>query len=495
MKKSIYISAIIATFCNSTYSQERRTLDLQETIRIAADSSLYARKYKNQLESSYWEFRAYKAERLPSLTLNVMPIEYYRYLTKRYDSENDIDVYRQQQVFTSSAALSLTQNFAPLGGYFYATTSLERMRNYGSSDYTQYSSVPIKIGYSNSLLGYNEHRWNKKIEPLKYEKAKLYYLYYMEYLSSLAIQYFFNLANAQASYDLAILQSAQCDTLYNIGKRRIEIASITQTDIMRLRLDAVKARTAKTSAEVALKEARMQLASFLSMNPNAELHINMPGILPDFEIDTQKALEMMHKNSYELLDVEQAVLEAEQTLDKVRKQTRFQANVGASVGFNQQGDAVSKAYQDPMRQDIVSINITIPLLDWGVNRGKRNMAYSQMEIARISAQQTMAEKEQEILVTISELRSRRELYTTAEETLTLADKVYDQTMKRFISGTSDLTALTQAQGDRLSAQESYINAIYKYWDCYYKLRRLTLFDFSIGFSLSDKFDLENEINK
>ncbi len=495
MKKFVYIISIIATFCNYTYAQESRTLDLQETIRIAADSSLYAYKYKNQLESSYWEFRSYKAERLPSLALNLMPIEYYRYLTKRYDSANDLDVYRQQQMFTSSAALSLTQNFDPLGGYFYVTSSIERLRNYGSSDYTQYSTVPIKIGYNNSLLGYNEHRWDKRIAPLKYQKAKLYYLYYMEYLSSMAIQYFFNLASAQAKFNLAIQQSAQCDTLYNIGKRRAEIAAITQTDLMRLRLDAVKAKTAKTSAEVELKEARMRLASFLRMNPNTELHINMPGVLPDFEIDTKKALEMMHKNSYELLDVEQAVLEAEQTLDKVRKQTRFQASIGASVGFNQQGDEVSKAYKDPMRQDIVSVNINIPLLDWGVNKGKRNMAYNQMEVARISAQQTMAEKEQEVLVTISELNSRRELYSTAEETLTLADKVYDQTMKRFISGSSDLTSLAQAQQNRLSAQESYISAIYEFWNCYYKLRRQTLFDFSIGFSLSDKFDFENEINK
>lgn len=311
----------------------------------------------------------------------------------------------------------------------------------------------------------------------------------------MAIQYFFSLAGAQAGYELATQQSAQCDTLYAIGRRRLGIASITQTDVMRLRLDAVKARAARTAVEVELKEARMRLASFLSMNPNTELRISMPGILPDFEIDTRKALEMMHRNSYELLDVEQAVLEAERTLDKVRKQTRFQATVGASVGFNQQGGTVGEAFSDPMRQDIVSLSVSIPLLDLGVGRGKRNMAHSQMEVARISARQAMAEKEQEILVTVSELGSRRELYATAEETLALADKVYDQTMKRFISGSSDLTALAQAQENRLSAQESYISAIYEFWNCYYKLRRLTLFDFSTGFSLSDRFDFENEINR
>ncbi len=158
MKKVIVSVAIAALAPSHAGAQQSRTLDLQEAIRIAADSSLPAYKYRHQLEASYWEFRSYKAERLPSLSLSVTPAEYYRYLTKRYDSASDIDVYRQQQAFTSSAALSLTQNFDPLGGHFYVTASLERLRNYGASDYTQFSSVPVKIGYANTLLGYNEHR-------------------------------------------------------------------------------------------------------------------------------------------------------------------------------------------------------------------------------------------------------------------------------------------------------------------------------------------------
>ena len=68
-------------------------LTLGETIELAADSSLEAFRTRNLYLSGYWEFRNYKAERLPSLTLNLTPAQYYHDITRRYDSEADIDVY------------------------------------------------------------------------------------------------------------------------------------------------------------------------------------------------------------------------------------------------------------------------------------------------------------------------------------------------------------------------------------------------------------------
>ena len=80
-------------------AQQTVKLDLQHTIEIANDSSLSAFRYQNMYLSGYWEFRTYKANRLPSLTLDLTPAKYYRYITQRYDSNEDMDVYREQQMF------------------------------------------------------------------------------------------------------------------------------------------------------------------------------------------------------------------------------------------------------------------------------------------------------------------------------------------------------------------------------------------------------------
>ena len=49
------------------------TLTLEQTIALASDSSLEAFRSKNLYMASYWEHLAFKAGRLPSLTLNLIP--------------------------------------------------------------------------------------------------------------------------------------------------------------------------------------------------------------------------------------------------------------------------------------------------------------------------------------------------------------------------------------------------------------------------------------
>ena len=104
------------------------------------------------------------------------------------------------------------------------------MRNFGEPKSTQFSSVPFRIGYSQSLLGYNPFRWDRKIEPLKFEKVKKEFIYNTEVVSEEAVSYFFNLAKAQADYQLAKENAASTDTLYSIGLQRHKIAAIFLRD-------------------------------------------------------------------------------------------------------------------------------------------------------------------------------------------------------------------------------------------------------------------------
>ena len=159
---------------NQLQAQKADTLklDLQHTVALANDSSLSAFRAKNMYMASYWGFRSFKAGRLPSLTLHMTPLRYNRDFTRRYDSEQDIDVYRQQQSLYTYGNLAAQQNFDLTGGTFFMDTELGYFRNFGDQARSQYNSVPIRVGYRQDLLGYNRFKWEKKIEPLKFERAQ-----------------------------------------------------------------------------------------------------------------------------------------------------------------------------------------------------------------------------------------------------------------------------------------------------------------------------------
>ncbi|MBP5368160.1 MAG: TolC family protein [Bacteroidales bacterium] len=475
----------------SQYAVAQHVYTLDDVIAIAQDSSLTAFKYKNMYLASYWQFRNYKADRLPSLSLNLTPVAYNRQLISRYDSESDMDVYRQQKSYSANGSLTLSQNFTPIGGTFTITTSLDYLRYFGASTYNQFNAVPLSVGYAHTMFGYNKYKWEKKIEPIKFEKAKLQYLYNAEQIATTALTYFFNLAQAQYKLKNAKDQVERCDTLYSMGLLKFNIASITKNDLRNLELDVITAKNSVYEAEVEIKKASLSLAMFLGIDKNAEIELVLPDNPEEFEVDVQKALDLMNQNSYLILEKLQSVTEAEQELDMVKKQNRFTASVNASVGFNQQAETLEDAYVDPLRRDVVSVSLMIPLLDWGVRKGQRNRAENNLNIALIDQEQNMQELEQNLVVTINELKSRYFLLLSAQESQRIAQEVYNENVKRFQNGTIDITALSSSQQRLQTALDSYVSSMYQYWLCYYSLRKQTLYDFSKNISLSEEFDFNN----
>ena len=461
---------VLYAFCSllaEGVSAQSLVLSLEKTISLAADSSLEAFRTKNLFLSGYWEFRNYKAERLPSLTLNITPAEYYRDITKRYDSEKDIDEYREQQSFYAGGNLQIKQNFDLLGGSFYINSNLGYMRYFGNNTYNQYTSVPISIGYTQNLLGYNPFRWEKKIEPLKYEKVKKELLYNIETVSEQATAYFFTLAMAQVEYDMAKENVATTDTLYRTGQERHKIAAISQADLLTLKLDAINARNTLQNADIALKRAMFSLASYLNFDKNTEIRLRLPSRPHDMDIPVDQALTLARENNPKFLEVRQNVLEAEQQVDKTKKETLFNASLNASIGFNQVASQFKEVYKNPLQQDLVSISISIPLIDWGVRKGKYNIAKSNLNVTQISARQTEVTLEEDVIMTVGDFNVQQNLIASAEEALDIAIMAYNETKQRFMIGKADIYSLTLSLNRQQEAQRIYITSLQNYWLSYF----------------------------
>ena len=97
------------------------------------------------------------------------------------------------------------------------------------------------------------------------------------------------------------------------------------------------------------------------------------------------------------------------------------------------------------------------------------------------------------MMTVSDFSVQQDMTASAEEALDLAELTYDQTRRRFIIGKADINSLTLALNRQQEAQKNYIRAVQNYWLNYYKIRKLTLYDFESGMSLSDRFDFENHL--
>lgn len=227
------------------------------------------------------------------------------------------------------------------------------------------------------------------------------------------------------------------------------------------------------------------------MDKNTEIELKMPGRPLTTAIPLDLALAMAKKNNPTLLGHRQTILEGEREFNRAKVESRFNVSVNASVGFNQVADDFSGVYRSPLRQDLVSVSISVPLIDWGVRKGKVNMARNNLNVSRIAARQDELSVEEDIIMTVSDYEVRQRLIASASEALDLAETAYTQTRQRFIIGKADINSITLSLNRRQEAAKNYIAALQNYWLSHYKIRRLTLHDFELDMPLSEKFELKN----
>ena len=131
MKKILLILFTFHFSLLTSSAQQKILLDLARTVRLATDSSLAAQKYQSSYDISRYKYLSWQASRKPQFALESTPVMYQRYMTQRYLSDEDIDVYRQQRMFYSQAGISASQTMERWGGHFYGSTQFGYLRTFG----------------------------------------------------------------------------------------------------------------------------------------------------------------------------------------------------------------------------------------------------------------------------------------------------------------------------------------------------------------------------
>lgn len=458
-------------------AQDTIIMSMDQVLETAEKTSLDAFRNKTMYLADYWSYRSFRASRLPSLDLNFRPVDFRRTTIKRYDSEQDIEVYREQQTYESYANLSLTQNVPLTGARIYLDSDLSRLINIGDNDLTTFSATWARIGIVQPLLGYNRFKWEKKLEPLKFEKAKKEYVQNMQETKIKVLQLYFELLLAKTRKEIALANMAASDTLYNIGKKKFKILSVQREELLDLELAKFNAEIEAVKAKQDEEKANFKLASFLGMDKNLIIVAQVPGIYQNIEINIDSALQTAIRNNPEILQIQQARIEADRDLDKAIKENRFSMDLTASFGLNQYGNKIQDAYNNPLDQQIVLFGIKVPLLDWGDRKGKRLMAEKYKEVIYIEQEQKLKDFEQLILLKVMDFNLQGRLVESANRASQIAQESYKLTKKRFLSGQADVLKINTAMQARQNAREKYINSIYTYWNNYYQIQKLTIYNF------------------
>lgn len=489
MKNKI-LSALFFVFviCLPLHSQEVMKLDLDQVIELAETQSPDAILAKHRFRQDYWSFRTFKARYLPSLSLSGTLPDYNRVYEKEYDFQTQQENYVEKNTNNSSLTMSLRQNIGLTGGSIFMRSDLRRFDVLGEDASNQYITTPVSIGLSQPLFNYNDLKWEKKIEPKKYEKAQRDYLSRMEQVHLRAVNLFFNLATAQMNKEIAEVNYSNADTLYQIAQGRYNIGTIAEDELLQMELRFMNASTARNDANIRLRSNELALRSFLGYNENVFLELEVPYEVPEMEVGVDQAIELAKQNNPDILSWDISLLEAAQSVARAKSQRGLNATLNASYGLTQRANDLPGAYREPDNQQTLRIGFEIPILDWGLMKGQHQMAMSAEEVVKTQVMQQQIEFEQNVFLEIAQFNIQDDQVRIAKKSEEIAQKRYDVTKQRFLIGKIDVLDLNVADTEKDTAKRGYIQSLQNFWQYYYQVRQLTLYDFENDSMLDTDWD-------
>ena len=496
MKNILYILIFLLTgFLYRLNAQEKIiNLDLEEVIKQSQEQSIESIIARQVFQQSYWEYRTYKADMKPSLSMNLNPIVYERKINRDFNWTTGVYEYHETNINTSSTTLSLSQNIVPTGGILQLNSDL-----YGNFDIDNsswdYSTSPY-VSITQPLSGYNSFKWTRRIEPRKYEIAKRVYIQAMEDLALKAIDLFFDLSSAQVSLKIAEINHKDADTLYHISQGRYQIGKISENELLQMELNYLNSRTNLNDARINLSQAQFEIKSFLGYNEQVVIELTIPDTVPHIFVEMQKAVSEAKMNNPAILSNEKSLLESERNLAEIKAQKGINADMSLTYGLSRIDTLfpnIVTETNDYTRTQSINVGITIPIVDWGLNRGKYKMAQLNYEIARLQVEQAIIDFEQSVILQVLQFNMQEEQFEIAKKSEYVANKKYEVSKNRFLTGKIDVLDLNIAQKEKDTEKINYINSLRNYWKSIFYIRRITLYDFALDQSIYEKYQNKFEM--
>ncbi|MCD7930623.1 MAG: TolC family protein [Tannerellaceae bacterium] len=484
--KRLLIYALIIGLPAGAYAQDTLRITLHEAICLARQNSSDAISARHAFRAAYWDYRTYKANLLPSITLTADP-----QLNRSINSitlEDGSDVYVHRNQLSTNAAITINQNIPLTGGSLYAYTSLNRIDLFNDNTYS-YMSQPLVVGYSQNLFGYNSLKWSKKIEPMRYKEARKALVESMEVVAVQATYKFFQLALAQSSCEIARYNYAQADTLFQYAQGRYNIGTINENEMLQLEINLLTQQTNIMNAEIQVDNCIEDLRHYLGLNEGVELIVEVNDVVPSLFIPIGQALAMAYENNPEIDNMEHTRIVSKSNVAYARSLRGFSSSLYMEFGLTQTDRKLGHAYRNPVDQQAVSVGIRIPVLDWGVGKGRVKVALSERDKVYTQLEQQKINFTTNVINTVKQFNLQNNKVSIATKTDQAAVKRNEIAHKLYLLGKSTVLDLNAAVAEKDNARYNYLSTLYDYWSLYYSIRRITGYDFERGRELGVDYEL------
>ena len=453
----------------------RYRLELRDVVSLAIEQSSAVKNVQNRNVNYYWRWRNFKTRYRPQLVLSGNLPNYTQSNVGVTQPDGSLKFVNVTNLSTS-ARIALNQSIPLTGTYVYASTSAIRFQDYNQHT-VNFSGSPFSVGFYQPIFAINWMKWSQKTEPLVYDEAQKDFIEEIERISLNTVSRYFRYLLVQTNYNLAESNLKNSNNNLKIAQTKKTLGTISDNDYARNELAVLNAQKALSKASFDLKNADFELKSYIGLSQDQKIELGMPLDITLFDIDPAKALEEAKANRKEGSNYKRRLIEADRDLLNAKRSNGLSATLQGSYGLSNSAGSMAGIYDKPERQQTLSLALSIPILDWGQSASAVKLAESQRDLVIYDVEKDREDFERSVIVQVEQFGLMKDQLKTAKEADKVAADGYRIALKQFQNGEISITELNIALSERDNAKRDYILSLETYWEAYYNLRILTLYDF------------------
>lgn len=459
--------------CTCVRAQSSLSLErLQAEASISAINVLMARQ---QLQAAEFELAGFNASLKPRVDLVANLPNYFRTSTEVTLDDGTV-AFREVEINNSFVGLFAQQRIASTGGAFSLESRLQRTDNF-VQDTKGYNGAPLRLFYRQPILAFNPWKWDKKLLPLQMAVSESELAAARAQAALMATDRFFDLVSADQERRIAETNKTANEQLFTVAEERYELGKINRGDLVQLRLELTSAEQNLLRAKRLVSAASASIQQLIGQPYNGEIYLpELPATL-SAEIETNIALEQMRNRRPEIIAAQQRIMAAARETDRVKRDLGPRIDIEAGFGFVRNDQELAPIYTDPRNERILSVNLSLPILDWGQRKALTKRAASEQDIAREIARRTEMDLGTELTQLLEQWRTVQEELRLATQIKDLANERFAISKESYELGAIPLAELSLAQQFRDRNTRAYAETLRAYWLTYARLARLTLWDF------------------
>ena len=471
------ISIGVMLWCMDIQAQtaDTITLTLQDVVAMAKSTSIASKQAATIKETKYWEYRTFRSNYQPQLSLSGTLPGYNKTFTEVQQPDGTI-LFQSIHNNNSSLDLSFSQSIAATGGTIFGTTQLQRFDDFDRKN-KLYNGVPFGIGINQPLFKFNPLKWDKRIEPLKFEESKQAFVESMEEIAYNANGYFFDLLLAQVNYQIAETNLINTQNILRIANEKLEIGKISKNEILQLQLTELNAKKSVGIAKRDMEISSLNLRSYTGLKSTDKIKLMLPSAKIDMEVNAESVLQQAYANRSDAIAFVRRIAEAQRDVSKAKGDNGLNAALTAQLGYSKSALTVPGVYRQPQDQQEVQLIFTIPILDWGRSKSRTKTAEANLQFVNYAVEQDKQVFTQEIFTQVTLFDMMKDQLVLTANADSIASEKYQIAKDRYVLGNLSITDLSIAFQEKDQAKRDYISALRDFWGAYYQLRYLSLYDF------------------